>query len=104
MDPLNGAYTNVKVKINTGEWVSAHNYQLSAFKGFKNADHNIPIEMKYDYDNNGIKFTVSRIGDQYHGGIYITRDDGTIMPIANWNDVKVFLLDQPIVNWYVGIF
>jgi len=60
-------------------------------------------EFIYDNDLQGfdkIKFTIRRIGDKYHGGIFMIRENGSIIPIADWNDVKVFLLDQPNVNWY----
>ena len=89
---------NIKIKIESGIWVPAHYSQIEAFKKFKNIG-NSSGETKYE-NNNGIKFTINRIGDKFHGGIYLTHENGQQYPIADWNDVKVFLLDQTPVNWY----
>ena len=91
---------DIKIKLDTDIWVPARNYQIEAFKNFKNIENPYIGEKRYEYNNNGIKFTVDRIGDKYHGGIYLIREDGTQSPIADWNDVKVFLLNKPNVNWY----
>ena len=93
---------NIKIRLDSGEWVDARSYQKDAFKQFKN----ICCEREeFIYDNglqgfDKIKFTIRRIGDRYRGGIFIIRENGSISPIADWNDVKVFLLDRPNVNWY----
>jgi len=76
---------NIKVKINN-TWLPANEEQIN------------------QYNN------IIRIGDEYHGGIYLINDP-TIneqlteqtteqIPIADWDNVKVFLLDQTPVNWY----
>ena len=97
---------NIKIRLDTGEWVDARPYQIDAFKQFKNSDNPFSGEREeFIYDNglqgfDKIKFTIRRMGDRYHGGIYMIKENGSISPIADWNDVKVFLLDRPNVNWY----
>lgn len=88
--------SNIKVRINDN-WVPARDYQIEAFKQFKNNN-----DEEYKYDNDDIAFTISRRGNKFHGGTYITRSDATTCPISDWNDVKVFLLDVPEVGWYEG--
>ena len=95
-----GGADNIQIRLPSGEWVPAREYQKTAFRRFKNPDNPYRGETRYDYDVNGVTFTINRIGDRYHGGIYMIKEDGSNVPIADWNDVKVFLLDQPVVNWY----
>ena len=101
-----GGMMNIKVRLDTGEWVDARPYQIDAFRQFKNSDNPFSGEREeFIYDNglqgfDKIKFTIRRMGDRYHGGIYMIKENGSISPIADWNDVKVFLLDLPNVNWY----
>ena len=96
-----GGNMNIMVRISANFWAPARDYQESAFKRFKQNG-----ERPYDYDNrmsgvNQIKFTIKRIGDEHHGGIYMLKSDGTTSPIADWNDVKCFIVDIPgsPVNW-----
>lgn len=91
---------NIKVCLNNGSWVPARDYQKKALVQFKNQH----IEQDFIYDNNlegnnKIKFTIKREENQR---IYIVREDNTKIPIADWSDVKVFLLDHPscVANWY----
>jgi hypothetical protein len=104
---------NIKVRLENGIWVDARDYQKEAFLRFSTGNHqyterdlyNSNIfyqERSYTYNKNGIKFTISRQGDEFHGGIILKREDNTIMPICNWDDVMVFLLNHEsgIVNWY----
>lgn len=86
------------IKINVGgNWFPAREYQKEAFRMFTNQPHtNDPIR----YNKKGYKFTVKREADEFYGGIYLVREDGTKSPIADWNNVKVFLLDIDPVNWY----
>lgn len=69
--------TSIKVK--QTEWLDARSYQIEAFNSFK--------EEPFKYDKNGYIFTIMRIED----GIYLIREDLTKMPIADWNNVRVYL-------------
>ena len=96
-----GGNMNIMVRISANFWAPARDYQEFAFKKFKQNG-----ERPYDYDNklsgvDQIKFTIKRIGDEHHGGIYMLKSDGTMTPIADWNDVKCFIVDIPgsPVNW-----
>src|SRR3990167_9129017 len=93
---------DVRAKLQDGSWVSARRYQINAFNDFMNFP-NLGIN-PFEYDNhmtneNKIKFTIKREHGQKN---YLVREDQTIMPIVDWNDVKVFLLDLPEqpANWY----
>lgn len=93
---------DIRVKLQNGLWVSARHYQISAFNNFMNSP-NLGIH-PFEYDNgifgeNKIKFVIKR---EYGQKNYLVREDQTIMPIVNWNDVKVFLLNLPnqSANWY----
>lgn len=99
---------DIQVKLQNGTWASARNYQTTAFNQFKHSvpdSPNIIHEAPYEYINgigaNQIKFNVSRLGGN-HGGIYMIRENNTNVPLADWNNVKVFLLDHPSGNaeWY----
>ena len=94
-------HNNIRVRINDN-WVPARDYQIEAFKNYKSLGDD---EYKYDNDA-GIAFSISRISDvpaaaaAHHGGTFITRNDDSTVPISDWDDVKVFLLDTPNVQWY----
>ena len=81
---------NIQIKLENGIWVPAYEYQKHAFIEFENNDG----------DNEEIKFTISRKNNNAFSGIYLERANGTKSPIADWNNVKVFLLDKKKVNWY----
>jgi hypothetical protein len=83
----------IKVRLENNNWVDANMYQKIAFEHFKFPDNQ---EMEYFYNNMGYVFSIKRI----NGAIYLIRENGTKMPIIDWNDVKVFLLDVIPVNWY----
>ncbi|ATZ80561.1 RING-finger domain containing protein [Bodo saltans virus] len=88
-----GGVQSIMVRLD-GQWVEARNYQAHAFKNFiKNGEQ----PYKYDDSRNGIIFTIQRENNQQ---IYIIRNDGTRMPIADWNNVQVFLLDAISIGWY----
>jgi len=90
---------DIKIKLPNNEWVPARNYQTEAFLNFKRDSSNGICA--YDYNNgHGVTFTIKRTGDEHHGGIHIIRDDGTTLPIADFDDVKVFILDYAVVGWY----
>lgn len=90
---------NIKVLLN-GDWIPARNYQKDAFIEFQN----MPSGDEFEYDNKlegnfRIKFSIVREQNQR---CYIVREDNTKIPIADWNNVQVFILDHPsgVVNWY----
>jgi len=51
----------------------------------------------YFLDN---EFTILRQNNQRRGPIYLKSPTSSMIPIADWKDVKVFLLDKTPVNWY----
>lgn len=90
---------NVKIYLN-GNWIPARDYQANAFYEFQNQW----LDDEFIYDNNlegnkKIKFSIKREQDQR---VFLTKEDGTKIPIADWDDVQVFILDHPsnIVDWY----
>jgi hypothetical protein len=90
--------SDIKIKINN-KWLPARDYQIEAFKKFQEPDNfQRPLIIKLP---NNISFTIYR---EKNKGIYLKRDDNTISPIADWNDVKVFLIDGLVgmqsSNWY----
>jgi hypothetical protein len=90
---------NIKIKLPNNEWVPARDYQTEAFLNFKRGLLN--VNQSYNYNNgHGITFAIKRIGNEHHGGIHIIRDDKTTLPIADFNDVKIFILDCAVVEWY----
>jgi hypothetical protein len=95
MDPVEIHNDNIKVRTPEGIWVDAKENQKVAFRTFKNTIN--PYQGEVDFVSDSI--TIKRIGDKHHGGIH-TIEDGVALPIADWNDVKVFLLDVPEVEWY----
>jgi len=92
--------SSIQIKSND-IWSPVNDYQLIAFTEFKNMHRRYRHEYKYDYvDDQGVKFTIKRVGNNHHGGIYNICEDGTSYPIADWSDVKVFLLNTLHVEWY----
>jgi len=87
--------TNIKVKLENNLWTDALSYQKEAFLQFKRNRYN-----DYIYEQDDIKFKLSRINDRLHGSIYLIREDESMMPIVDWDDVKVFITNTDIVNWY----
>jgi len=83
----------IKVKIED-KWVPACDYQKNTFINYKN---NVRfIEKTYNCDN----LSIRRIDNDYNKGIILQSSDGITTPIADWSNVKVFLIDQNPVNWY----
>lgn len=80
----------IKIFINN-EWIDPRPYQKEAFLLFKNNN-----ETPLYYNKDGYKFGIKRISK----AIYMIREDNTRVPIVDWNDVYVFLLDQNPPNWY----
>jgi len=87
--------TNIKVRLQNNIWTNALPYQEKAFLEFKRNRYN-----DYFYNQGDIKFRLSRINDKLYGPIYLIREDNTMMPIIDWNDVKIFIRVNNILNWY----
>jgi hypothetical protein len=85
----------IKVRLEDDVWTDALWYQAEAFKRFK-MEHT--YENETIYNDYGYNFKIKRI----NGAIYLIRENGTKMPICDWNNVKVFLLDHRPVNWYTA--
>lgn len=81
-------------------WIDAREYQKQAFRAFQANNILRTMTIPYHYNNQGIKFTISRVDNQSHGGIILTRDNGTTSPIADWLDVKVFLVNIQPIGWH----
>lgn len=81
---------DIKIKLND-IWVDARPYQVEAFIGFKENN-----DYKYDYNNNGYIFSIQRVNN----ATYLIREDNIKIPIADFNDVKVFLLQGANTEWY----
>ena len=90
----------IKIRSKDNVWVPASESQAAAFSEFKKLENKGFGGEKYEWDNGGVKSTIERIGDKFHGGTHITQEGIEPIPIADWNDVQVFLLDAPKVEWY----
>jgi hypothetical protein len=58
------------------------------------------------FDFKIVNFKLSRINDILHGSIYLIREDESMMPIADWDDVKVFItntLKRMSLKWKISI-
>lgn len=87
---------NIQIRLANNNWTNADPHQIDAFLQFK---HQLNMEQPINYSKNGNTFSILR----ENGGIYLINGFTNIRyPIADWNDVKVFLLDSTIVNWYNG--
>lgn len=96
-----GGASDIRVKLDDGTWIQAREYQAEAFSRFSDPTN---AERPIVYDQvlprwGRVRFTIQREVDQR---IYLIRENGTRMPIVDWNNVQVFLLDLPgqPVNWY----
>ena len=84
---------NIKIKYNN-EWVLA------------NPDYNqIYIKYKTECERYGVyeltfnNLTIYRTNNDVYNPTFI-KDNNNVYPIIDFNDIKVFLLDMPNVNWY----
>lgn len=79
----------------TMKWVDARPYQVDAFRQFKENR-----EQDLYYNKKGYTFHIKRTNPD--SGIHFIRTDGTKCNIADFNSIKIFLIDHPsgIPNWY----
>jgi hypothetical protein len=85
---------------NHKKWLLARKYQKDAFIKYKEIESKNIYCKTYNYDKDDIKFSVGRLDNQAYAGIYMFKEDGSKIPIADFNDVKVFLLDKDPVQWH----
>jgi len=85
--------SDIKIKINN-EWINAREHEIEAFHLFKNIHSRFEGEKIYNYNFNNESYTIKRLGDLHHGGIYIIKNNEVSFPIADWNDVKVFINNE----------
>ena len=96
--------SQIKIRLEDGKWVDARDYQKEAYKDFIKEETDIHgRELKYD--KNGFKFKIIRLlsddsKQNDHGGTYLIRENGIKSPIADWNNVKVFLTIGGNIDWY----
>jgi len=83
---------NIK-KFVDGEWIDVKIEEYNAFNLFKNNS-----EINQNYIMNNIEYTIKRDGN--NNGIYIISSNDIKIPIADWNNVKVFITNQQNVNWF----
>jgi len=113
----------IKVRIN-GEWVNARNYQAEGFIDFTTGSYtpqdpyiielqsrpeitqhviqSLQEERPYQYNKNGYVYSIKRHGRDY-GGIYLTREDQSLLPICDWSNVEMFTRNPLMnndMNWY----
>ena len=75
---------NIKIRIDNN-WLDARDYQIEAFNNFQK-----PENFQKPYITESPYFTIYR---EKNKGIYLKRTDNTISPIADWNNVKIFLIE-----------
>lgn len=90
-----GLESDIRVKLENGQWVPARDYQKAAFLAFNNESNN-DREYKYSDYNNDIHFSIK---NDIFDITYLVRNDSKI-PIVDWNDVKVFLINSKPIDWY----
>jgi len=85
----------VMIKIKYGNnWVAANEEQVRMFNQYRS--QNQYREAPFNYDDGAVIF---RENNDPHNGICIRINQHT-MPICDWNDVKIFLVDQEPVDWH----
>ena len=94
-----GTGHDIRVLINNN-WIHADINQTEGYNEYISLSPGI----LYEYENNDIKFSITRHNFDYNEGLYIIYENGTIIPIVDFNNVRVFLVDQPPLQhhylWY----
>jgi hypothetical protein len=89
--------TGVMIKIKWGNnWIAANDEQVQMFNQYRS--HNRYQEAPF-HCNDAVIF---RENNDPHTGIHIRMNQNTNhkLPICDWNDVKIFLVDQQPVDWH----
>jgi len=89
--------SDIKIRLDSGEWKEAFPYQKNAYSEYKM--NSSIIERPYIYDNGGFKFSIQRENNNPHNPTYLVRGNGLKSPIIDWNDIKVFIINNTIMNW-----
>ena len=84
--------TNVKVRLDDGNWYNAYPYQIDGLQEFLHYEEDV------NYEKNGYKYKIVRLEDR---GIYLIRENGSKMPICDWNNVKIFVINgnSDLTDW-----
>lgn len=91
--------TNIKVRLDDGNWYNAYPYQIEGLEQFLCQDLELKQqEEDISYDKNGYKYKIVRQEDR---GIYLIRENGSKMPICDWNNVKIFVINEnsDLTDW-----
>lgn len=91
---------DIRIRLDNGNWVSAYPYQQLAYLEYKQQSINTYSENPLIYNSNGYKFTIQRDDNNAHKPTYLIRENGSKVPIIDWNDIKVFLVDIERPAWY----
>lgn len=86
--------TNVKVRLDDGNWYNAYPYQIEGLQQFLCQEQ----EEDISYDKNGYKYKIVRQEDR---GIYLIRENSSKIPICDWNNVKIFVINEnsDLTDW-----
>jgi len=85
--------SEIKVYLNN-EWVPARDYQIEAY-----IDYQLKTEYfdrPYSYEKDGYKFKICREDNNPYNGSYLIREDGSRLPICDWNSCKAFYIPNTI--------
>ena len=85
----------IKIKYN-GNWVFANPDYCEAFQNYKNR----PMYSREEPIETGA-LTVYRTNNNHYLPTYI-KDGDSVYPIADFEDVRVFLVDAEPTDWYAG--
>ena len=88
-----GNEPDIRVLIDNN-WITANAYQVEGYIEYTKYSHRI----SYEYDKNNVKFLIIR--NNHNDGLYIIYNNDVKIPIVDFNNVRVFLLDQPTLNRY----
>lgn len=82
---------NIKVKLDDGNWYNAYPYQIEGLQQF------LRYEEDVNYDKNGYKYKIVR--EDEDRGTYLIREDNSKIPICDWNNVKIFVINGDLTDW-----
>lgn len=83
--------SNIKVKLDDGIWYNAYPYQIEGLQQFLQNEEDV------NYDKNGYKYKIVRFDEDR--GTYLIRENGSKIPICDWNNVKIFVINGDLTDW-----
>lgn len=83
--------SNIKVKLDDGIWYNAYPYQIEGLQQFLQNEEDV------NYDKNGYKYKIVRFNEDR--GTYLIRENGSKIPICDWNNVKIFVINGDLTDW-----